>query len=302
MIAGQKFHGYWTMPEETSSKVANVAQANYWNSEAGRKWVKFQEGLDTTFAPVSERLWQRARPATGDRVLDIGCGTGATTLDLAARVGPEGKVIGIDISDPLLQHAEDRLTNSGIHHIQYQLADAQTHRFDANRFDLFTSRFGTMFFENPSAAFANLATALRPGCRLVFVSWAKMQSNPWFNIPGDAAVAQLGKPTPSSPTAPGPLAFASIDYVVGLLQQAGFAKISGDEELVELFNPGTVEEVASQASNIGPSARIVKEYSGTCEDVIAIGNRVSEEFRQFVVEEGVRIPARLNFFEAFKSA
>lgn len=290
------------MSEETSGTVANVDQANYWNSDAGRKWVKFQEGLDTTFAPVSERLWQRARPTTGDRVLDIGCGTGATTLDLAARVGPEGKVIGIDISEALLQHAEDRLKNSGIHHIQYRLADAQTHRFAANRLDLLTSRFGTMFFENPSAAFANLATALRPGCRLVFVSWAKMQSNPWFEIPRDAAVAQLGEPTPSSPTAPGPLAFANIDYVIGILRQAGFEKISGGEELVDLFNPGAAEEVASLASNIGPSARVVKEYSGTPEDVIAISNRVTEAFRQFVVDEGVRVPAHLNFFEAFKPA
>lgn len=292
------------MSEGRSIYCANADQANYWNSTPGHRWIEFQDGIDTTFLPINQRLLERAKPTAGEQVLDIGCGTGATTVDFAGKVGPDGRVVGIDISQQLLDHAERRRIDidSDIGQIEYLLADAQTHSFDTDPFNLLTSRFGVMFFEDSVAAFRNLATTLRPGGRLVFVSWAEMDGNPWFEAPKDAAVARLGKPAPAAPTAPGPLAFADIDYVLDILLRAGFMDCRGQVETVHLFNPGSVDEVGYLASNIGPSARIVKEYDGTPEDILEIGRVVAKTFRQYAVEGGVRIPANLNFFEAVGSS
>jgi SAM-dependent methyltransferase len=279
---------------------ANADQAAYWNSASAGKWVTFQSGIDATFAPINERLIERCKLNAGERVLDIGCGAGAISLDLAISVGPQGSVVGIDVSEQLLDLADRRRIEERIEHINYLLSDAQTYLFDVDFFDLLTSRFGVMFFDDPVAAFQNLARALRSGGRLVFVSWAEIAANPWFGAPRDAAVARLGRPKPASPTAPGPLAFADIGYVLDILECAGFDDCRGTTEAVDLFNPGSVREVAHLASNIGPSARIVREFDGSDADVMAIAEGVEEAFQQYAVDGGVRIPVSLNFFSAGK--
>ncbi len=288
------------MPGAKISAAANADQAEYWNSAPGRKWIVFQENIDTVFQAVNDRLIQRAGPGPGEKVLDVGCGTGATTMDFAAQVGPGGSVAGIDISRPLLDRANERKIQNRIGHIEYLLVDAQTHAFEPGGFDLLTSRFGVMFFNDPVAAFANLAVALRAKGRVCFVSWAAMAGNPWFEAPRDAAVARLGKPSPTPPGAPGPLGFAEVDYVLDILKKAGYSNCSASVEEVDMLHPGSVEEVALLASNIGPSARIVREFDGGPEDVAAIGASVAKEFRQYAVDGGMRIPARLNFFDAVK--
>ena len=288
------------MSDANRSVEANADQTDYWNSAPGKKWILFQENIDTVFQSVNNRLIQRASPKPGEKVLDIGCGTGATTMDFASKIGPGGLVVGIDISRPLLDRANERRLHNQIDHIEYRLVDAQTHAFSRGGFDLLVSRFGVMFFDDPVAVFANLAVALRPGGRVSFVSWAAMAGNPWFEAPRDAAVARLGKPSPTSPTAPGPLGFADVDYVLDILRRAGYSNCSASVEKVDLFRPGSVEDVAFLASNIGPSARIVKEFDGNPEDVTEIGRSVAKEFLQYAVDGGIRIPAYLNFFDAVK--
>jgi SAM-dependent methyltransferase len=288
------------MSDNLSANSANPDQEYYWNSASGKKWITFQAGIDATFSRINERLLERARPEIGNQVLDIGCGTGATSMDFARAVGSEGTIVGIDISQQLISLAEERRSESGLNQIAYQLADAQTYGFKVNQFDLLTSRFGVMFFEHPISAFENLSTALRPGGRIVFASWAGIAGNPWFEVPRDAAVEQLGKPSALPPTNPGPLAFADIKYVLDILDKAGFAECRGEEERVYMTNPGSVEEVAHLASNIGPAARILKEFDGSNEDVVEIGREVAKSFENFSHEGGVRIPANINFFEATK--
>jgi len=294
---------YWgqAMSEQQEQTGANADQAKYWNSEPGRKWIVYEERLNTVFQAINDRLLERAAPTTGERVLDIGCGTGATTRDIASRIGQKGSVVGVDISSLLLERAEERKAHAGLDHIQYLLADAQTHEFDPDHFDLMISLFGVMFFADPIAAFQNLFGVLRSGGRLSFVSWAPMGGNPWFEIPRDAAAARLGKPSPPAPGAPGPLAFANIDYVLGILNKAGFSNCSGEVETVNLFYPGAVEEPAYLASEIGPSAVIMRQYNGTADDLAAIQHETTRGFQQFAVGGGVRIPAILNFFEAAKA-
>jgi SAM-dependent methyltransferase len=288
------------MTENQIQTVANADQAKYWNTEPGRKWIVYEERLNTVFQAINDRLLERAAPTTGERVLDIGCGTGAATRDLASRIG-HGSVVGVDISSLLLKRAEERKTTARLDHIQYLWADAQTHDFDSDYFDLMISLFGVMFFADPITAFKNLFGALRSGGRLSFVSWAPMSGNPWFEIPRDAAAARLGRPSPPAPGAPGPLAFADIDYVLGILKESGFSTRSGEVETVNLFYPGPVEEPADLASDIGPSAVIMRQYSGTAEDLVAIQCETARRFQQFAVDGGVRIPAILNFFDAVKA-
>lgn len=286
------------MPNSQITSPANPDEAEYWNSAAGQKWVDYQVELDTLLLSVKQRLMQRTKPVPGDRVLDIGCGTGATTNDIASLVGGDGLAIGIDISSLLLDRAKQCKTEAKSTNVDYLLADAQTHSFEPGGFDLLFSKFGVMFFSDPVAAFKNLSLALRPGGRLSFVSWSALVDNPWFKVSRDAAIEQLGKPSAGSPTAPGPFAFADKDRVIKILQDAGFKNCSCDVEHVNLFYPGEVEDAAFLANNLGPSVRIVKEFQGSRDDVAEIVRRTTDGFQKFAVEGGVNVPATLNFFDA----
>jgi len=288
-------------PAETESGTrgdtpTNEAEIERWNSEFARKWVKFQTRLDACLSPVSEELIDRAAPLPGERIIDVGCGAGATTIEVARQVGPGGRVLAIDVSQPMLDVARKRLAGNG--HCDFLLSDAQTHAFEQNAFDALLSRFGVMFFEDPVAAFTNMSLALKPGGRMVFASWAGVEKNPWFQIPRDAAVARLGAPEPAPPRAPGPMAFAETDYVKGILTRAGLVDVHAYEVSLELANPGGLEQAAELASNLGPAARIHKEMKGTAEDLEKIRSTVLEGFRQFENNAGVSVPATINYFAA----
>ena len=288
------------MTNAKPSSQSNADQEQYWNSNAGKQWVEFQDELDRLLERVNDRLLQRSEIESGERVLDIGCGTGATTMSVAPLVGQSGFVAGVDISETLLGCAKSRSENISGGRIEYTLADAQSSRFNAASFDLIISRFGIMFFANPVLAFKNLAVALRKGGRMSFVSWADASDNPWFAIPRDAAIDQLGKPAPTPPTAPGPLAFANVDYVLNIMDEAGLEARSADIEQVDLLYSGKVSEAAHLASNVGPAMRIIKEFDGSPADIVEIKKKVAAGFQKFAVNDGIRIPATLNFFRATK--
>ncbi len=281
-----------------STGSSNADQVEYWQSASGLKWVRHQEALDATMAEVAETLLKTAAPAPNEHVLDIGCGCGATTLMLGKAVGPEGLVTGLDISPPLLARAEERRSEAKATNITFQEGDAQVTDWGNERVDLITSRFGVMFFDDPVAAFSNLAKALKPGGRIAFVSWAALDKNPWFSVPREAAVARLDKPTPADPRAPGPLAFSEIDYVTGILRDAGLANIEAQEQEIPLVIPGTAQDAATLAGSIGPAARIMKEFSGTEDDLAAIVEAVRVAYATYETANGVRVPARLNVFSA----
>ena len=288
------------MTNAESSSQSNSDQEEYWNSNAGKKWVEYQDELHRLLERVKDRLLQRSKIESGERVVDIGCGTGATTMSVASLVGESGLALGVDISQTLLGCAKSRSSDISGGHIEYALADAQTWRFDADSFDLVTSRFGMMFFADPVLAFKNMAVALREGGRMSFVSWANASANPWFEIPRDVAIDQLGQPTPTPPTAPGPLAFASTDYVLNILDEAGLQARSADVEQIDLIYSGSAEEAAHLASNVGPAMRIMKEFGGSPADIAEIKKKVATGFQKYVVTDELRIPATLNFFQASK--
>ncbi|MGK7651131.1 class I SAM-dependent methyltransferase [Roseovarius sp. B08] len=204
------------------SGIVNTEQAEHWSGKAGEVWVREQAMFDGLMAPVLDLLLDRAGLQASDRVVDIGCGTGAALIAAAQIVGEGGHVTGLDVSGPMLELARQRLGAEGVGNATCVLADAQVHPFGDMAADHVVSRFGVMFFDDPVAAFANLRTALKPDRRMTFVCWAGMEVNPWFRIPAEAAKSVVGAPPPQDARAPGPMAFSEADYVRDVLESAGF--------------------------------------------------------------------------------
>jgi len=291
------------MTEDLAARFpANPAQAEYWNTGRGEQWVTHQEALDARFAGVRDALLARAAPGPGERALDIGCGTGATTLALAERVGPGGAVLAVDISAPMLAVARARCAAQGLDQVRLLCADAQSHAFERASYDLLASRFGVMFFSDPVAAFANLLQALRPGGRLAFVCWGPLDDNPWFALPLAVGVQALGPPDPEPPRAPGPLAFAETGYVEEILARAGFAGIRIETVTDPLPCARTAAEEAAFARVVGPLARLIRIREPDPAMVRAIVREVTEGLQPYQSEAGVRIPATVHYVEARQPA
>lgn len=278
----------------------NEAEAAAWNTDRGRDWVRRQPILDALMTEVLELLINAAMPKPGEAVLDVGCGAGATTLAVGNRVGARGRVLGVDVSAPLIEHAMARSAAAGLSNLEFQLADAQTHPLEADRFDLMISRFGVMFFDDPVAAFGNIASALRPGARMVFAAWSDPGRNPWFTIPMRVAAAVLGPIKVPDPSAPGPMAFRDIERVVGILRGAGLTGCTGIERPVVLNPPGTFDEVIEFLVSAGPASRVIAERGGSEADRAAIAEGCRVELERFQVDGRVRVPAGVNLFQAHR--
>jgi SAM-dependent methyltransferase len=237
---------------------ANAAQQEYWNTVAGPRWVGLGGFVERRVRAVNDLLLARSAVAPGERVLEIGCGTAAATVPFAEAVGERGQVVGVDISEPMLAGARQRIAESGLRNISLLQADAQTHRFEPNYFDLITSRFGVMFFADPVAAFSNLLPAARPGGRLCFACWASLADNRHWLIPYEVIVRHLGPPAPKPPREPGPMAFSDPDYVRSFLGTAGFDAIEIHRETPDIVG-STPKEEAEHAYIMGPSGRLIDE-------------------------------------------
>ena len=267
-----------------------AAQIEYWNSEAGPRWVAMQERMDAMLAPLLHAALDCARPAAGETVLDIGCGCGATLLELAGRVGPNGSVLGVDISAPMLDRARKRVQDSLLRNVRMILSDAATHAFEAGAFDLAFSRFGVMFFDDPSGAFANIRSALTTAGRLVFVCWARPQDNPWFTVPLAAARPHLPAQPESDPNAPGPFAFADPERVRGILLSAGYSAVdvARHNTAIRICGPGETEAAARFAAESGPVARVL---AAAAPDARAAAEQaIAAEFRRLEGRDGVELP------------
>jgi len=206
------------MKEQNAYPVAD------WNGQSGEYWVANQARLDAMMAVFGQAAIEAAAPATGERVLDVGCGAGASTLDLAARVGAGGHVLGVDISEPLISRAR-ALTPQDTPAL-FQVADASSTELPEGAFDILFSRFGVMFFDDPTAAFANMRRALKPGARVAFVCWRGMAENDWVRLPMGAIKGIVPPITPPAPEAPGPFSFGDRERVARILTAAGFTDVT----------------------------------------------------------------------------
>jgi SAM-dependent methyltransferase len=193
-------------------------------------------------------------PQPGESVLDIGCGGGETALDLARAVAPDGTVVGIDLSAAVLAFAQ-RAAKGRVRFIQ---ADAQVFPFEPASFDAAFSRFGVMFFADPTAAFINIRRSLRPNGRLAFACWRALVENPLDSLPLSAASAHLPPQSAHDPDAPGPFAFANPDRVRGILERAGFAEIeitAHDDQV----GSGDLDTMLAVCSRVGALGKILRE-------------------------------------------
>src|SRR5437667_5595537 len=187
------------MAEQNADQVAD------WNGQRGERWVAHQARLDARVAVFGQAAIEAAAPATGERVLDIGCGAGASSLALAARVGAAGHVLGVDISEALIGRARALAPQDTP--VQFRVADASSAELPESAFDILFSRFGVMFFDDPTAAFAHMRHALKPGGRVAFVCWRGAAENDWVRLPMDAIKGIVPPTAPPDPEAPGPFPF-----------------------------------------------------------------------------------------------
>lgn len=267
----------------------NREQIRYWNEEAGEKWVRFQDFLDTQIRPLGRKAMDRARLCPGQRVLDIGCGCGDTTLELAQRVSPGGHALGVDISAPMLERARQRALGAGQANAAFLRADAQIHAFAPQHFDVVFSRFGVMFFSDPVRAFSNLRGATRSGGRLAFVCWQALSENPWMAVPLMAALPLLPAPEMPNPDAPGPFAFANPDKVRRILEEAGYESIEFEthRELLSLGGEAPLEQVVDFVLQMGPLGKILRQTAVHLGEQAA--RAVHEALRPYVTPQGVRM-------------
>ena len=242
-----------------------LTQTEYWNGEVGTRWARNQAVLDAVFTPLTEALFDRAGLAPGEAVLDIGCGTGATTLEAARRVGPAGRVTGADISAPMLAVARARAEAESIA-IRFAEADMEDADLGAGAFDQALSRFGVMFFPDSGAAFANIRRMLRPGGHLTFLCWRALPENPWVTVAREAVLPLLPEiPAPTDPDSPGPFRFADAEGLAGLLRGAGFRDVICEriDRDVTLGRGDTDADAAAEAARValdlGPTSRLVRE-------------------------------------------
>ncbi len=277
----------------------NEDQQEFWGkSEMGARWLTFEDQLNHLFTPVLDLVLDRAALSPGMRVLDIGCGTGASALRAAQHVGPIGHVLGVDISNPFLDRARKRAHQSGLNNMEFRYADAQVAELSSGDIDAIISRFGVMFFSDPVAAFSNMARALKSGGKMTFAAWGGLSENPWFKTPHVAAVTRLGQPPKVDRNAPGPLAFHDRDRVSDLMSRAGLNDIRINPVPLKLTGPATVEEAATLCTRVGPAARVINHFGGTQKDVDAIIRAVAEEFQAYQTQDGVRVPAVINLLQA----
>jgi SAM-dependent methyltransferase len=268
----------------------NASQIAYWNSEAGPRWVAMQERMDAMLAPLLHAALDWARPAVGESVLDIGCGCGATLLALAGRVGPDGSVVGVDVSTPMLDRARERVRANALTNVRLTLSDAATHAFASDAFDLAFSRFGVMFFEEPVGAFANIRSALAGSGRLAFVCWAPPRDNPWLTVPLAVARPYLPPQPEADPDAPGPFAFADPDRVRRILAGAGYSAVdvARHDTVMRICGPGEIEQAARFAVESGPVGRAL---AGAEPDArTAAEKAIAAELRRLEGPNGIELP------------
>ena len=273
----------------------NTDQQDFWSRLAGPKWVDRQASMDVLFQPVLDAVLEAADLRQSNDVLDVGCGTGASTIAAAQTTG-DGQATGIDISEPLLARARERAED--LPNVTFLHADAANHVFDGDAFDRLISRFGVMFFADPAAAFANLRSAMRPSAQVAFAAWGQIPENPFFTLPARIAKSVIGPVPKSDPDAPGPFAFRDPDRVRDILRQAGFVGVQCDTRQMDLFSDEDAAGLAVQMCDIGPAHAALRHHEAPEAQRKALLEALTEALVPLERNGKVDIPAEINIYTA----
>jgi len=269
----------------------NADMLAFWNGKGGETWVARQEHTDIALAPVTDAFIAFAAPREGERVVDIGCGCGAPTLELARAVGATGRVVGMDISGPMLAEGARRAKTAGLANIDWQQADPATAELD--EFDLIASAFGVMFFGDRVAAFANMRRGAAPNARMALVCWRTLAENPWMDVPMKAVSRHLPPRSKGTPNAPGMFAFADPAHVAEAFEASGWApprfeKLDLD---LDIAAGRGIEQAVVQTTQIGAINSWLRDRPK--EVVSAAVASLREALAPYVEGQSVRLPAAM---------
>lgn len=278
--------------------IANAGQFADWNGDSGRRWAENSDRRDEVLAPVADALLTAASISPGDAVIDVGCGCGATTLAAAQVAGPAGTALGIDLSEPMLSVARRRARERAAATVRFEQADAQTCALPAAAFDVAISRFGTMFFTDPQAAFTNVASALTPGARLCLATWQPMAANDWLTIPGAVLLRYATPPE----TTGGPGMFAQSDPVAltSTLTAAGFDAVHVNPVTVTMTLGADAAEAAGYLAASGPGRAALDTIAASVQPVAL--NELRGALAENAGPGGVRLDAAIWITTATRQA
>lgn len=256
-------------------------QLAFWNGAGGKAWLAAYGRIERSIAGFSDAAIDAADARPGEHVVDVGCGTGATTAELARRVAPLGLALGVDISQTLIAAARE----SGVPRAVFEVGDATRFPFAEASFDLIFSRFGVMFFADPVTAFTNLRRAAKPGGRLVFVCWRPARENPWGLVPMQAALPHLPPFERPGPEDPGQNSFGDSARVTRILEAAGFTTPSFEPVDLPIVIGRDVADTLDNLAKFGPLARLFAEAHA--EQVAKARDAIATALRPYAGPDGV---------------
>lgn len=234
---------------------ANPEMVEAWDGAEGAQWTRLADHFEVSMQAHGLHMLDAAAITASDRVLDVGCGTGVTTIDAASRA-KAGSALGVDLSSQMLERARSR--SADLDNVSFEQADAQVHPFEDGSVDVVISRFGTMFFSNANAAFANIGRALSNGGRLTIVVWQSLDRNEWMNSMIDTLA--MGRDVPTPPAgAPGPFGLADPERVERILSEAGFGDIQLDDLRESVRLGSDTEDAYEFVSNLGMTNGLLAE-------------------------------------------
>ena len=268
----------------------NTKQKEFWSGAGGDVWVNKQREMDIMLNPLGQKAIDKLELGSQKTVLDIGCGCGATTFEIA-KSNPEGQVIGIDISIPMLNQASLCSAEMSISNADFQVKDVQTDKLESEYFDVAFSRFGVMFFEDPFEAFENIYQALKHDGQLSFVCWQNASLNPWQSLSIQVIKEYLDLPAPP-PKSPGPFAFEDKEYIEEILSESNFKeiKIDDNQEEIVMFSGKSIREACEDYLTINPVVTEMLKSSG--EDLReTILTALMEKFSSYHKDDGLHFPS-----------
>lgn len=272
--------------------MANEQQSEFWSGSGGDYWVANQQQMDAMLQPLGDEALKGLNLSACQHVLDIGCGTGSTTLQIAAQLPDGARITGADISVPMTEYARQRLRAEGLANADFVTCDLQTHELAADSYDAAFSRFGVMFFDAPVTGFTNIHAGLKAGAPLAFVCWQTPAENLWHSVALQAAQEFIDMPPPPDPRAPGPFAFAEPDYVTSILEEAGFSDIAllPHKQDLQLFSGQQVREAAENFARINPIISAFVKEAG--EDGAApLIDKLAEALTPYHRQEALHFPS-----------
>lgn len=230
----------------------NIKQRQFWSGAGGDVWVNKQREMDIMLNPLGDRVIERLDLKSDAKIIDIGCGCGATTLEIAKKI-TQGEILGVDISEPMLDKATETAKEMSLSNISFEVKDVQMDVMPQNYFDIAFSRFGVMFFEDPFEAFKNIHSSLKEDGLLSFVCWQNASLNPWQSLSIQVIKEFLDLPAPA-PKSPGPFAFEDKTYLEDILRESGFKglEILDNREDIIMFSGKSIREACEDYLTINP--------------------------------------------------